>query len=101
MDSPFGPEWRRVSGGLYVRDDNAQVWRDTYQPTYGARPASSGGVGADGRPVAEAHFYTIASALAWIALHDKADAYTARAVETQSPFTRRALAGKLPAKVVR
>lgn len=79
----LGPEWRRVSGGLYVRDDNAQVWADTYQPTYGARPASSGGVGTDGLPVREAHFYTLASALAWIALNDAADAHTARETATR------------------
>jgi hypothetical protein len=84
--SPFGPEWTRVTGGLYVRADNAQVWQDTYQPTIGARPASSGGVGTDGLPVREAHFYTVAAALAWIAASDEADAYVAREIAAHEPI---------------
>ena len=49
--------------GLYLRDDNAQIWADTYQPVWHGRLP-------DGT---ERLFYTYAAAEQWIASHDAQD----------------------------
>lgn len=62
--------------GLYLRDDNAQIWADTYQPIWHGRLA-------DGR---EGLFYTYAAAERWITSHDGPE------------WVRRANAAALPVK---
>jgi hypothetical protein len=64
--------------GLYLRDDNAQIWADTYQPIWHGRLA-------DGT---EATFFSYWSAEQWIVSHDA----------PASEWMRRAQSGQLVAK---